>query len=218
MDFLSTQRQTMNQWLSDAEATQHRLAKQQLELEERQRQLDNFEKVVRQREREVLQAEAAASLAKRDETSMIKRSMLAPSGPKRVTDEMLADMLIREARPIFVIPHEPYGPERVESIKKHDLRVTTAIVFSSEKTTLRFRMDIKGKEEIMELDVSPIIDRQVPGGHIEMTLKPIDDEWIAFVATSMRVGVQYPMPTTRVRRATAGQKKLPPSQYIANAP
>lgn len=210
MDFLSTQRVAMNQWLSDAEAAQHRLAKQQLDLEERQRQLDHFEKVVRQRERDVLQAEAAASSAKRAETAAVKSGVLAPAGSNGLTDEIIINALLKHGRSVFVNPEIPYDAEQVANIKKHGLKLTTYVNrYSRGKTILRFRLHAKTYLESLELDVAMPMETGVRDGHVEMTLKPGDADWTHFIVTSMRVGVQYPMPPTRVRRLSSTPKKLP---------
>lgn len=190
MDCLSAQRDAMQQWLSDAEAAQHRLAKQQLDLEERQRQLDHFEKVVRQRERDVLQAEAAASSAKRAEIAIVKKATTGPLEPAKITYETIFNDLMEGRFVVVIVPEQPYSPELQLIIKRQGLKLTTHVPPGSRgRSILRFgRIHSDKSVKVYKITMAmPSMAVVIPKA-VELILTPVDASLTDFRITSVKIG------------------------------
>lgn len=195
MNFLAETQTTFNKCLADMEASQHHLARQQLELENRQRELDNFEATVRQRERDVQEAEAAHAKAKLDRAAAIKRMFKSPNRDTCITNETIAEFLLTSGGVIEVMPKTPYNASMIKDIKKYGLILTTAVwPASTYKTTLKFFFPVVRGMEIIEMQVASPWSSGIQGGHVVMTLTPFNDEWSFFKVTHFSVEKQYPMP------------------------
>lgn len=189
MDFLSSQRAAMDQRLSDAEATQHRLAKQQLDLEERQRQLDQFEKVVRHREQEVLHAEARAALDKFSEAAAIKQSVVSASKPVHIIPEMLFNRLMERGLAVGIIPDQPYSTEMQALIKAQGLKLTTHVPLVSDRKSIFCFSSKKGAiVKNYSLNMVMSMGAAVPSKAVEIVLTPIDNRMSHFLITAVRIG------------------------------
>jgi hypothetical protein len=222
MNFLAETQTTFNKCLADMEASQHRLARQQLELENRQREVDNFEVVVRQRERDVQEAEAAHVKAKLDRAAAIKQSVLAPTVAPRLTNVKVAKWLMDSGRRVKLVPKEPYDANVVKKIRDDGFLLLTTDVHpeSQCKTTLQFVRFTDGKADIVEMDVAKSHYKGNCSGHANLTLVPGDDDWNFFKVTSFGFQEQYPMPLAilRVMPNSKRDKAPVPPSFVMQPP
>jgi hypothetical protein len=203
------------------EASQHRLARQQLDLENRQREFDNFEATVRQRERDVQEAEAAHAKAKSDEIALVKKAVLAPTSKKSVSNADVAQWLLKSGRPIKVIPRTPYDATMIKDIKQKGLIMTTDIRPGTYwRTILHVSHAAREGGKAVEFDVVQTHYHGISGGHVILTLIPTDNDWNFFKVTSFTVNEQYPMPPAVLRYLPATNKlnEIPAASLALEAP
>ncbi len=190
MDVFAAQRQQFDRWVSDAEALQHDLAVQRLELDQRKRDLDNLETVVRKREREISDSQTKVHLEKQ---AKIRTRSSAVSVLD--TNPKIAAYLKDHEVTVVVIPDEKYDDFTVSQIQLSGLRVTMTVgPLSEEPATLYFLVAGENKAHRCSIRVArepqhPFTDH----GHVTMILKPCDNEWTSFKVDSFSIRFEYPM-------------------------